>query len=184
MESSTTARMHEGRSLYRLLPNTQRVLLFVEGMAMADGFAVMELLSRHPVGLSLIVSGEERAKRQPGDLRPWQDSIVTLRAFTHEYLYSILSDQKIGTHIYAAGSWAMIEELKITAAEVGFADSTIQVQGYGARMESVFCVKCYNLCRKRNNDRLRCEHCHTLLEVTDQYSVRLRAYLGNIAASQ
>lgn len=111
-----------------------------------------------------------------------QDTFPThgLSTFSMMDVSNILSQQRIGTHLFICGKWSMIQAIKEKAYNVGFTESEIQTMGIGPKEEKVFCVKCYsyNLMKKENN--ILCEHCNTLLNVSNHFSKRLNAYLGYI----
>ncbi|CAM3019748.1 hypothetical protein PASE110613_12715 [Paenibacillus sediminis] len=165
-----------------LQPNTQKVLLFIEEIALLESLTVMEMLANLHIDMILLVTDELQITGKQINYKLWQDSMPTAISFQNKDVHFLLSWQKIGTHIFAAGAWPMVDRLKRIAEDVGFSDELFQFKGYGEMTPYVFCVRCYKLTKGNQNTQVQCEHCRTILDVSNQYSKRLGAYLGNIKA--
>lgn len=93
-----------------------------------------------------------------------------------------LRNQKMGTFLYIAMEWSMLEDFKHLALECGFSEEEAQFIGHGVRMIDVFCCKCQQKTKIKGEDfgrlLMTCSHCHLKLSVSDHYSPLRGAYLG------
>ncbi|WP_230459109.1 dimethylamine monooxygenase subunit DmmA family protein [Terrilactibacillus tamarindi] len=93
-------------------------------------------------------------------------------------LKTYLSQQKMGTYIYASGNWNSIISFVKTAEKAGFTEEELQIKGIGERILRVFCSRCYAINVCKTSKEMVCQSCGQSLSVSNHYSRRYDAYLG------
>ncbi|OHR65644.1 hypothetical protein HMPREF3291_12535 [Bacillus sp. HMSC76G11] len=168
-------------SFFQFQPNDRKILLLIDESALFESLAIIDLLSLKKIETDIYIKTE----RQQGEIIDYLQSklhsnLNFLSSSGSQEAYSILDDQIIGTKLFISGPWPMIHQIKQMANAAGFTDEEIQFKGIGRKKEKVFCVKCYSYNRKPNKNEITCEHCKTVLDVSNHFSKRLDAYLGYI----
>lgn len=168
-------------SLFHLPANSRKVLLFIDESAIFESLAIIYSLFFNKIETYLYVKTE---RKQGGTMSYVQNLLPNRISFisscSYQEIFPILNEQVMGTKLFISGTWPMISEVKKIAYTAGFTDEEIQYKGIGQKNETVFCVKCYHLNRKKNEYKIICEHCNTVLDVSTHFSRRLDAYLGYI----
>lgn len=168
---------------FTIHPNIQKAFLFLDGTqsAIIDTLSFINFLKQMQTSPEImVVIGSDLPNRIDFIKTKLAESNVIATSFSINQIKNLLITQKVGTYLYLFAQWQTISAVKQAAMEVGFSNEEIQCKGYGNKEEMVFCVKCYKLNLKSSNHEIICEYCSSLLDVTNQYSIKLDAYLGNI----
>lgn len=88
-----------------------------------------------------------------------------------------LSEQKMGSYLYIAGSSSTVDQVQSIAEQMGFSHEEMQVQIVGEATRTIFCCRCHGL-HETMDVESTCPHCGLFLEGSDHYSKRWKAYLG------
>jgi hypothetical protein len=95
-------------------------------------------------------------------------------------LLTWLSQQKMGSYLYAAAPWKELAAIKRAAEEAGFSCEEAQYIGYGVRSIRVFCSRCHGVAETEERQGLLCPHCGLSLRISNHYSSLHDAYLGYV----
>jgi hypothetical protein len=98
--------------------------------------------------------------------------------FDRQALTELLSRQKMGAYLYAAGSYQTVRQWKKLAEHIGFGADEMQVMALGPRQINLFCAGCQNIFQTGQREHVCCPSCGLVLTITPHYSRRLDAYLG------
>ncbi|MCM3651699.1 dimethylamine monooxygenase subunit DmmA family protein [Metabacillus litoralis] len=168
-------------ALYQLKSPANKVLLFSDESALLDSLTIIDFLFLNKIETYLYIKTEQLQKETINDLQQLLPKrIQSLSAISYQEVSPILAKQVIGTKLFISGGWPMVNELKDIANSFGFSDDEIQVSGIGRKNERIFCIKCYHIIRKKNDDEATCENCNTTLDASTHFSKRHDAYLGYI----
>jgi dimethylamine monooxygenase subunit C len=102
----------------------------------------------------------------------------------HNYsnLSNWLSDQKMGTYLYASFPFEMLGKMKKLAEDVGYTEEEVQFIGYGRKTNRIFCCRCHYINQTKGDVLdIPCVSCNLTLLVSDHYSVYHDAFLGYVA---
>ncbi|EIJ82032.1 hypothetical protein PB1_03805 [Bacillus methanolicus PB1] len=168
-------------SLFQLQSNPKKVLLFIDELAIFESLAIIHSLSLNKIETYLYIKTDRKQEETISYLQHLlPNRIKCVSSFSYQEVSPILDKQVMGTKLFISGMWPMIRKVKEIAYAAGFTDEEIQYKGIGRKNEKIFCVKCYNLNRKKNEYETTCENCNTILDVSTHFSRRLDAYLGYI----
>lgn len=93
--------------------------------------------------------------------------------------FKLLSNARIGAHLYLFGDESFIWTLHSFALDHGFSNEEITLVHSGNRTHQlVYCVHCANLQTQAVQHVVTCQNCGIELEVRAHFSRRLGAYLG------
>lgn len=160
-----------------------KVVLFIDKESFIEGLTIMHYLRHSNVEFCLYIDLEQQAKGKSAYLQKnFPDRFKILSSFTEQEIFPIIQKHTVGTKLFIAGQWRMIEQINRLAIEAGFSDEEIQVRGTGKQNENIFCVKCYQINNSNdiNEQEPACEYCHSPLDISRHYSKRLNAYLGYV----
>jgi len=93
-------------------------------------------------------------------------------------LHRVLSDARMGTQFYLAGSEGLIGQAETAIMASGFPHVAIQKEHRGSTVRRVQCVHCKGITENVATDPFKCSHCGLNLFVRDHYSRRLAAFQG------
>ena len=93
-------------------------------------------------------------------------------------LARVLSDARMGTQFYLAGSEGLIGQVERAIMQTGFPFAAIQKEQRGSTLRRVQCVHCKGITENVSTDPFKCSHCGLNLFVRDHYSRRIAAYQG------
>jgi dimethylamine monooxygenase subunit C len=93
-------------------------------------------------------------------------------------LTRVLSDARMGTQFYLAGSEGLIGQAEREIMMAGFPFAAIQKEHRGSTLRRVQCVHCKGVTENVATDPFKCSHCGLNLFVRDHYSRRLAAFQG------
>ncbi|WP_339226175.1 dimethylamine monooxygenase subunit DmmA family protein [Oceanobacillus sp. FSL K6-2867] len=170
-------------SQFNIPDNCKKMLLLIEDLALFESLVIIDFLSINKIEANVYVKGQEQGNLFNYLQRKVNDSITLLPYLGERELQSIFNKQVIGTRLYIAGSWSMINDVKNIAHGTGFTDDEIQFKGLGVKKEKIMCIQCYSFNTNETEEEIeemKCVHCDALLEVSDHYSKRLGAYLGYV----
>lgn len=165
---------------FELHHNCQNMIILVDQSALFDSLADIDFLALKNIEFNVFVKAKEKDPVMEYLQQKHGDHIVSISSFTNEEVQSILDNQLMGTKLFISGSWSMVQDVKQVAYAAGFTDEEIQTREMGEKEEQLYCVKCYKISKKTNSDQQKCEHCNTLLDVSEHYSKTLDSYLGYI----
>ncbi|KMY42719.1 dimethylamine monooxygenase subunit DmmA family protein [Peribacillus loiseleuriae] len=165
---------------FELHHGCQKMLLFIDQSALFVNLAEIDFLSLKNIEFNVFVIAEEKDPVLDYLQHKHGNNIKILSSFTADNIQAVLDQQLIGTKLFISGDWPLVRDVKQAAYEAGFTDAEIQTKEIGKKEEKVYCVKCYNHNEKTNSSEIKCEHCHTVLDVSNHFSKRLDAYLGYI----
>lgn len=169
----------DSTSSLSILPNAKKIVLCLEDAKCLEQGTLLEELADHRLETEIYIHMEHiPAESKNSQQQP------SLLPFSMVDAASILTQQLIGTHLFISGKWPFVQAIKEQACSAGFSEDEITTLGIGPKEEKVFCVKCYSYNRKVHEKEISCEHCHTHLQVSNHYSRRHQAYLGNIRISK
>ncbi|WP_285289978.1 dimethylamine monooxygenase subunit DmmA family protein [Bacillus sp. ISL-75] len=185
MDSSTTSESFMGleslnHTISKLASMTNKVLLFIDEATLFDSLAIIYYLNLSKIEMFLYINLNRTHLEKKWFLQKiLPNRIHIVSSFTEQEISPILQVQVMGTKLYIAGQWSMMNKVKEMAYQEGFTDEEILFNGIGPKDEWVFCVKCYQINRKVDvGHDFVCEHCSATLDVSVHYSKRLDAYLG------
>ncbi|MED4286838.1 dimethylamine monooxygenase subunit DmmA family protein [Priestia megaterium] len=168
-------------SLFRSQPNSRRVLLFIDELAMFENLSILYSLSLSKLETYIYIKIQKEPQETTRYLQRLFSDHINFKPFvSNQEVPDILAEQLMGTKLFISGLQSMVREVKEIAYDAGFTDDEIQYKEIGPRKEKVLCVKCYQLNGKKNEHEIICEHCNTFLDVSTHFSRRLDAYLGYI----
>ncbi|WP_417898537.1 dimethylamine monooxygenase subunit DmmA family protein [Bacillus haimaensis] len=107
--------------------------------------------------------------------------VACVKDFTvwHTEMEERLFKQKMGTYLYVAASWDMLNVIKHIAIDVGFTDEEAQYRGIGEQEKAVFCCRCHGVTKVENIlFCTKCPECGISLTISDHFSKNKEAYLG------
>lgn len=91
----------------------------------------------------------------------------------------ILAKQKVGTQLYIAGKWELVEKVFTAAVIAGFLEEEIQVYIHGPKARNMYCPSCYTLSAIQPEDEeSQCPSCGVMLVISTHYSRVRKGYLG------
>ena len=93
-------------------------------------------------------------------------------------LARVLSDARMGTQFYLAGSEGLIGRAERAIMQTGFPFAAIQKEQRGSTLRRVQCVHCKGITENVATDPFKCSHCGLNLFVRDHYSRRIAAFQG------
>lgn len=93
-------------------------------------------------------------------------------------LRRVLSDARMGTQFYLAGTEGLIGQAETAIMSLGFPFAAIQKEHRGSTLRRVQCVHCKGITENVATDPFKCSHCGLNLFVRDHYSRRLAAFQG------
>ncbi len=93
-------------------------------------------------------------------------------------LRRILSDTRMGTQVYLAGTEGLIGQALREVMEAGLPHTAAQTEHRGSTVRRVQCVHCKGITENVRTDPFRCSHCGLWLFVRDHYSRRIAAFQG------
>ena len=93
-------------------------------------------------------------------------------------LVRVLSDARMGTQFYLAGTEGLIGQAEREIMATGFPHAAIRKEHRGATLRRVQCVHCKGITENVATDPFRCSHCGLHLFVRDHYSRRIAAFQG------
>jgi len=93
-------------------------------------------------------------------------------------LQRVLSDARMGTQFYLAGSEGLIGQAETAIMASGFPFAAIQKEHRGSTVRRVQCVHCKGITENVATDPYKCSHCGLNLFVRDHYSRRLAVFQG------
>lgn len=93
-------------------------------------------------------------------------------------LQRVLSDARMGTQFYLAGSEGLIGQAERAIMATGFPHDAIQKEHRGSTLRRVQCVHCKGITENVAIDPFPCSHCGLHLFVRDHYSRRIAAFQG------
>lgn len=93
-------------------------------------------------------------------------------------LQRVLSDARMGTQFYLAGSEGLIGQAETAIMTSGFPHAAIQKEHRGSTVRRVQCVHCKGITENVATDPYKCSHCGLNLFVRDHYSRRLAVFQG------
>ncbi len=165
---------------FELHHDCQKMLILIDQSALFDSLADIDFLALKNIEFNVFVKAKEKDPVMDYLQHKHGDHIVSISSFTDEDIQSILDKQLMGTKLFISGTWSMVQDVKKIAYAAGFTDEEIQTKEIGEKEDKVYCVKCYKFSKKTKSNNLTCEHCNTLLDVSEHYSKTLDAYLGYI----
>ncbi|MDQ0246861.1 hypothetical protein J2S09_004481 [Bacillus fengqiuensis] len=125
---------------------------------------IIELMADKELSFELVLMGEHSEQGPSSkDLSEW------------------LSQQKMGSYLYAAASWDKVINIRRLAEKIGFSDEEAQYIGYDTQPINVFCCRCHGINKMKEQTEITCCHCGLLLIVSDHYSSLRDTYLGYVA---
>lgn len=89
-----------------------------------------------------------------------------------------LSDAKMGSQLYLAGTEALIGKAVAKGEECGLDHTAVQCEHRGSLARRVQCVHCKTMIENVTTQPTKCPSCELLLLVRDHYSRRLAAFQG------
>ncbi|WP_417846205.1 dimethylamine monooxygenase subunit DmmA family protein [Thalassospira povalilytica] len=89
-----------------------------------------------------------------------------------------LSDAKMGSQLYLAGTEGLIGRAVAKGEECGLDHTAVQCEHRGSLARRVQCVHCKTMIEKVTTQPVKCPSCDLLLLVRDHYSRRLAAFQG------
>ncbi|MCC9626072.1 hypothetical protein LPB41_30755 [Thalassospira sp. MA62] len=89
-----------------------------------------------------------------------------------------LSDARMGTQLYLAGTESLIGQGVAKAEECGLDQGAMQCEHRGSLARRVQCVHCKTMIENVTTQPVKCPSCDLLLFVRDHYSRRLAAFQG------
>lgn len=164
--------------------NAKKILLFLEDSMFFEHVSLIDDLISKKIETEIYIKAEQipvEIKRYVQDRFPKQSPYLS--SFSILEIPHLLNHQVIGSRLFISGEWPTIHAVKEEAYKIGFSEDEIQTVGIGSKEEKVFCAKCYSYNVKKKENELLCEHCHTLLDVSNHFSKRHDAYLGYIKLS-
>ncbi len=93
-------------------------------------------------------------------------------------LQRVLSDARMGTQFYLAGTEGLIGQAETAIMSYGFPFAAIQKEHRGSTVRRVQCVHCKGITENVATDPFKCSHCGLNLFVRDHYSRRIAAFQG------
>ncbi len=93
-------------------------------------------------------------------------------------LQRVLSDARMGTQFYLAGTEGLIGQAEREIMATGFPHASIQKEQRGSTVRRVQCVHCKGITENVATDPFKCSHCGLNLFVRDHYSRRMAAFQG------
>ena len=93
-------------------------------------------------------------------------------------LQRVLSDARMGTQFYLAGTEGLIGQAETAIMSYGFPFVAIQKEHRGSTVRRVQCVHCKGITENVALDPFECSHCGLSLFVRDHYSRRIAAFQG------
>lgn len=93
-------------------------------------------------------------------------------------LRRVLSDARMGTQVYLAGTEGLIGQALREVMEAGLPHTAVQTEHRGSTMRRVQCVHCKGITENVRTDPFQCSHCGLWLFVRDHYSRRIAAFQG------
>ena len=93
-------------------------------------------------------------------------------------LQRVLSDARMGTQFYLAGTEGLIGQAETAIMSYGFPFAAIQKEHRGSTVRRVQCVHCKGITENVAIDPFKCSHCGLNLFVRDHYSRRMAAFQG------
>jgi len=100
--------------------------------------------------------------------------------FSLDNIAEVLVTQKMGTILVIVGSSVFFKKIKAEAIACGFFESDLLFVSLGPTTEQIFCVKCYHIHPKPDENEMICPCCRTKLSISKHYSRKHDAYLGSI----
>ncbi|MGD6964246.1 dimethylamine monooxygenase subunit DmmA family protein [Fictibacillus phosphorivorans] len=105
-----------------------------------------------------------------------------LSDFKMTLLEDFLKSQKMGTFVYLAIPFLVLQQFRKALEDIGYLEEDVQYIGYGERKIPVFCCRCHEInMSNQEQNRLLCDRCSLELEVSDHYSAMHNAFLGYVA---
>lgn len=163
---------------FYLRPNLQKVVIICDELAICESIAFSHLLSKQKIAIELYIF---KTKELDSESKDYYRALFSHQVnFLTEMssVYESLSYQLIGTKLFLAGNWKMVNEIRQLAKKIGFGEDEVHASRYGKDEERIFCVKCLSINKKEEAEYQVCSSCKTRLELTTRYSKRLQAYLG------
>lgn len=93
-------------------------------------------------------------------------------------LVRVLSDARMGTQFYLAGTEGLIGQAEREVMQTGFPFAAIQKEHRGSTVRRMQCVHCKGITENVATDPFKCSHCGLNLFVRDHYSRRMAAFQG------
>lgn len=161
-------------SVFEIPKNTTKVVLIMEEASPLEYAVCIDSFRFNHIETDVYVTAKQEKYVKDIVAPP----ITYISSPTYEAVYEIFENQMIGTKLCLTGTWSFVDLAVKAAHNVGFTDEEIQYRGFGPKVEKVFCIKCYQLSKKQ--DEQVCENCQTRLSVSQLFSKRHGAYLGYI----
>ncbi|WP_379970287.1 hypothetical protein [Ectobacillus sp. sgz5001026] len=161
-------------SVFDIPANAAKVVLLMEEASPLEYVVCIESLRFTHIETEVYVTAKQQKYVKDIVAPP----ITFLSAPTYEAVYEIFEHQTMGTKLCLSGTWPFVDLAVKAAHNAGFTDEEIQYRGFGPKEEKVFCIKCYHLNKKQ--DEQVCDNCQTRLSVSQLFSKRHGAYLGYI----
>ncbi len=89
-----------------------------------------------------------------------------------------LTDARMGTQLYLAGSEGLIGQAQAEALAMGFPEGAIHSEHRGTVARRMQCVHCKGITEGVTTDPFQCSHCGLTLFVRDHFSRRLGVFQG------
>jgi dimethylamine monooxygenase subunit C len=150
----------------------KKILVLLEGAHAREHKAIIQKLSKETYMLEFFIVGENHKE----DTYP----TLSLQYSSINNVNNIFLRQLMGTTLYIVGEDSFIQQMIGHAYGAGFTDQEIQTCQLGMKMDKVFCVKCYQLLSKNQDEEVTCIHCQTKLQISNHFSKRHNAFLGYI----
>lgn len=166
---------------FEYVPSCKKMIFILNDEGLRESLPIINLYALNNKEISIYVFSDKKESEILGEENGlFENRITFLSTAESRTIRSILSGQVIGTNLFIAESWSMINLVKNIALAAGYSDEEIQYRAYGEKKENVYCAKCYSYNRRTNSSVITCEHCNTKLDVSNHFSKRLDAYLGYI----
>lgn len=113
------------------------------------------------------------------------NEVIEIKNAPSESIKEKLQEQKMGTFLYAAASWNLLEQLQEIAQSLGYSEEESHFIGCGAQVKRIFCCRCHGITLYSSTQNsvehcITCDHCRLELEVSEHYSPLQHAYLGYV----
>lgn len=93
-------------------------------------------------------------------------------------VHRLLSEARMGTHLYLAGSEGLMGHVTALATAEGMPLEAIQMEHRGSIARRMQCVHCKGITEDVTTDPFTCSHCGLTLFVRDHFSRRLGVFQG------
>jgi dimethylamine monooxygenase subunit C len=113
------------------------------------------------------------ADLKPNDLWVAQSIPILLNR-----LNVVLSNERMGTRLYIAGTEGFIGQAMVVALAHGLDFNSIKTEHRGSEARRVQCVHCKGITENVTTQPVTCTHCGLSLLVRDHYSRRIGAFQG------